>query len=69
MGRAQLFLSNSTHLNFIPYSQYYLPPENMINKDFIKMVLIGEKQLVKMEELKPINLPSYDEISVKQLYT
>ena len=41
----------------------------MINKDFIKMVLSGEKQLVKMEDLKPINLPSYDEISVKQLYT
>ena len=50
------------------HRQYYLPPESMINKDFIKLVLMGSKKLVKMSNLKPINAPAYDEISVKRLY-
>ena len=45
-----------------------MPPEIMINKDFFKLVLTGQKKLIKMEDLKPINMPSFDELSVKKLY-
>ena len=40
----------------------------MINKDFLKSVLNGEKQLLKLKDVKFVNPPSYDEISVKNLY-
>ncbi len=46
-----------------------MPPEAMINKGFIKLVLSGHKKLMKMRDLNPINPPAYDEISVKRLYT
>ncbi len=45
-----------------------MPPESMINKDFIKQVLCGHKKLIKMSALNPVNAPAYDEISVKRLY-
>jgi hypothetical protein len=34
----------------------------------LKAVLAGDKKLLKMAELKPINAPFYDEISVKNIY-
>ena len=40
----------------------------MINKDFLKQVLANEKSLMKMSELKAVNVPKYDELSVKQVY-
>lgn len=39
-----------------------------MNKDFLKQVLVGEKQLLKMAKVKPVNVPNYDELSVKRLY-
>ena len=40
----------------------------MINKDFLKDVLIGKKQLLKKAEVAAIQVPHYDELSVKALY-
>ena len=39
-----------------------------MNKDFIKLVLAGRKKLLKMSALTRINVPVYDELSVKRLY-
>ena len=41
----------------------------MINKDFIKDVLSGQKRLLKMSILRSINAPCFMEVSVKKLYT
>ena len=45
-----------------------MPPYNMVNTDFLKSVLAEEKDLLEMSELKPINVASYDEVSVKVLF-
>ena len=45
-----------------------MPPEDSINKDFMKEVLIGKKQLLKKSEVKHIAVPHYDELSVKNLW-
>ena len=44
--------------------QLYLPPEYMMNKDFLKGVLIEEKQLLKLNEVNRVNVPHYDELAV-----
>jgi hypothetical protein len=40
----------------------------MVTKDFLKDVLSDEKKLLKMEKVRFINPPLYDELSVKSLY-
>ena len=40
----------------------------MFTKDWIKQILKGEKKLMKMAELRGINVTKYDELSVKRLY-
>ena len=48
--------------------QLYLPSDSMINKDFLKQVLVEEKVLIPINEVKFINVPMYDELSVKRLW-
>ena len=48
-----------------PIGQLYTPPKLMINKDFIRQLLTEEKELVEMDRLLPVNVPMYDELSVK----
>ena len=48
--------------------QLYVPDDQMINKDFLKAVLNGQKSLLKLKDVKFVNPPSYDEISVKNLF-
>ena len=48
--------------------QYYLPDEWAINKDFIRAVLAGDKNLFKKNEVDQITVPKYDELSVKTLF-
>lgn len=45
-----------------------MPDESIINKDFLKDVLVGKKQLFKKTEVKPIMVPRYDELSVKNIF-
>ena len=40
----------------------------MINKDFLKDVLMEKKRLFTISEVKFVNVPMYDELSVKNLY-
>ena len=37
--------------------QYYLPDESVINKDFLKDVLAGEKNLMKKSKVDHITVP------------
>ena len=48
--------------------QFYLPDETVMNKDFIKQVFAGEKQLLKKTEVDYVTVPKYEELSVKALY-
>ena len=48
--------------------QYYLPDEGSVNKDFLKLVFDGKKELFKKKEVDYIHVPQYDEISVKALW-
>ena len=41
----------------------------MITKDFLKAVLRGEKGLLKMVDVRMVNVPTYDEVSVSNLYS
>jgi hypothetical protein len=45
-----------------------LPDESAVNKDFLKDVLSGKKQLLKKSEVNQVKVPHYDELSVRKLY-
>lgn len=47
--------------------QYYLPPIKKITKDFLKEVFAGRKHLIPRDQLRPIDVPRYDELSVVNL--
>ena len=40
----------------------------MLNKDFLKEIFIEEKSLLKMNEVKRINVPLYDELAVAKIW-
>ena len=40
----------------------------MINKDYLKEILAGKKQLLRKTEVNTIAVPHYDELSVKALW-
>lgn len=40
----------------------------VVTKDYIRKVLSGEKKMLKRQEVKFIVVPSYDELSVKNLF-
>ena len=40
----------------------------MINKDFLRDILGGKKHLMKKKDVEHIEVPHYEELSVKQLY-
>ena len=48
--------------------QLYVPPDTMINKDFLRMILVEEKKLLTLAEKREVNVPRYDELSVNTLY-
>ena len=48
--------------------QLYVPPEKMINKDFLKQVFSEEKKLLEISKVKFINVPHYDELSIKKFW-
>ena len=48
--------------------QLYVPPDTMINKDFLRKILVEEKKLLTLAEKREINVPRYDELSVNTLY-
>jgi len=40
----------------------------MVNKDFLKQILCEEKMLLPLKDLVAVNVPIYDELSVKNLW-
>lgn len=48
--------------------QLYLPPDYMLNKDFLKAVLMEKKTLLPLKEVKYVNVPFYDELSVVKIW-
>lgn len=48
--------------------QLYTPPELMINKDFLKQILAEEKEFMEVDAVKKVNMPKYDELSVKNFW-
>ena len=42
--------------------QLYLPPDYMLNKDFLKAVLMDKKSLLRLDQVKYVNVPFYDEL-------
>ena len=55
-------------LKFLAIVQLYLPPEHMMNKDFLKEVFEGNKRLLELNEVKYVIVPVYDELSVGNLW-
>jgi len=45
-----------------------MPPPDKINKDFFKLVFAGKKDLIPRAQLRPVEVPQYDELSVAKLY-
>ena len=43
-------------------------PALQLNKDWLKQILSGEKRLMKLDDVKQVNVGNYNEISVKHLY-
>lgn len=48
--------------------QLYLPKVDRVNKDFLKDVFAGRKHLIPLSQIRPIKVPDYDELSVKNLW-
>ena len=40
----------------------------MLNKDFLRMIIIEEKKLLTLADKREVNVPRYDELSVNILY-
>ena len=63
------FSSKSSFYSYLKEQlQYFMPPYTMITAPFLKQVLKGEKQLLKIADVINCNPPKYDEISVVKLY-
>ena len=40
----------------------------MCNKDFLRMIISGEKELLPLSKVKMVNVPEFDELSVTNLW-
>jgi hypothetical protein len=45
-----------------------MPPINKLNKDFLKSVFADRKKLMPLNQVRSVNVPRYDELSVTALY-
>ena len=54
--------------SFSIVKQYLVPPPAMVNKDYLKAILGGDKELLPLSGCKMVNVPCYDELSVKQIW-
>ena len=54
-------------LNDILY-RFYLPPKDQLTKEWLRMVLKGEKRFLPQSEVKSCDVGHYPEVSVKALY-
>ena len=47
--------------------QYHLAPESHLNKDFFKKLLMSEKKVFKIAEVRYILVPKLDEMAISQM--
>ena len=47
--------------------QQYLPPENHVNKDFLKQLFIDEKKVLKAAGVRQIIVPKLDELNTSPI--
>lgn len=45
-----------------------MPPAATVNRDFLRLVLKGDKNLLKMSDCKFVTVPHYDELGVKHVF-
>ena len=57
------FMAYMTH-----QMQLYVPPEKMLNRDFIKQLLREDKKLLELRQVIQVSVPRYDELSVKKFW-
>ncbi len=48
--------------------QLYVPPEKMLNRDFMRQLLTEKKKLLELREVRFVQVPRYDELSVKTFW-
>ena len=48
--------------------QLYVPPTKMLNRDFMKQLLAEDKKLLELRQVVQVNVPHYDELSVKKFW-
>jgi hypothetical protein len=51
-----------------PKVQLYLPPDTMINKDFLKLIFQDQKKLLQLSDVRHVCMPKYDELSVRNIF-
>ena len=59
---------NQVYDTYIPYRQYYLPPYDQVTKDFLKEVVGGTRSFKKIQDVRFIQMPHYDELGVCHQY-
>jgi len=40
----------------------------MINRDFVKAILAGQKRLLPLKDVKRVTVPKYEELSVEKMF-
>ena len=48
--------------------QLYVPPDYMLNRDFLKQVLAGQKRLMPLKDMKTVTVPKFEELAVDKIY-
>ena len=48
--------------------QLSVPPTKMLNRDFMKQLLAEDKKLLELRQVVHVNVPHYDELSVKKFW-
>ena len=48
--------------------QLYVPPEKMLNRAFMKQLLVEKKKLLELRDVIQASVPRYDELSVKKFW-
>ena len=65
----QRFQSKADFLAYMAnHLQLYVPPEKMVNRDFMKQLLAEAKKLLELRAVRHVNMPRYDELSVKKFW-
>jgi len=44
-----------------------MPPPEFITKDFLKLVLVEEKSLLHIKDVRYVNMPRYNELAVGKI--